>query len=69
MSVSMTAVGPALVICQECGEEVGRELLHVGPKTYVLPHPKTCPVCDALLGSHARPAPDRGQARLEGQTS
>jgi hypothetical protein len=65
MTVSMTAIGPALIICPECGEVVGRELLHVGPKTYVLPHPKTCPACNAMLGFHARPAPDRCQVRLE----
>jgi RNA polymerase-binding transcription factor DksA len=56
--------GPALVICPECGAEIGREMLHTGLKVYVLPHPRTCPECDALLNPRVRPAPDRCQAHL-----
>lgn len=59
--------GPALVICPECGEEIGRELIHIGSRSLILPLPRTCPVCDAPLGLSIRPkiAP-KGQATLAG---
>lgn len=64
--------GPALVICPECGEEIGREFLFVGKPgqkhtCFVLPLPKTCPFCDASLGlpNHPKVAP-KGQATLAG---
>jgi len=46
--------GPALVICPECGEEIGRERLYGLGKLYLLPLPKTCPVCDAALVPQVR---------------
>jgi len=61
------AVGPALVICPECGAEIGRELIHAGPKVYVLPLPRTCPECDAWISPMIRPRHcDQNQTRLPG---
>lgn len=60
-------IGPALRICPECGEEIGRDRLHAGSRLFILPLPRTCPVCDAPLGLpiHPKVAP-RGQAKLLG---
>ena len=41
--------GPAMRICPECGLEIGREILHTQRGSFVLPLPRTCPLCDARL--------------------
>lgn len=67
MPLNGPAVGPCLVICPECGAEIGRELIHAGARLFVLPLPKTCPECDALLGPRTHPAvPPEKQTQLPG---
>ncbi len=61
--MSLTVVGPALVICPECGEEIGRERLHTDLGSFLLPLPRTCPACDAALVPQVRHM-DPHQAKL-----
>lgn len=63
--MSLTVVGPALVICPGCGAEIGRERLHTGVGSFFLPLPRTCPECDAALVPQVRHV-DRNQTKIPG---
>jgi hypothetical protein len=56
-------VGPALVICPECGEEIGRDRIHTPRGTFLIPLPRTCPACDTVLVPRVRKT-DEHQAKL-----
>jgi hypothetical protein len=48
---------------KECGEEIGRDRVHTPRGTFLIPLPRTCPVCDAALVPRVRKA-DVHQAKL-----